>query len=233
MRKGVENRIIMAIRSKGRGWVFSYQDIKHLGSRGAVDISLHRLERSGKIRRILSGLYDYPGRGTLIKEMLSPDMDSVAAAIARRYGWQIRPTESAMLNILGLSTQVPGRIVYDSDGPNRTFQIGNSSIEFRKTKRSARYKLPNKDIYLQRQYGINLKMYNQMLTNQEECCGICKCHRNELRTDLHVDHDHETGKVRGLLCRDCNTGLGFFKDSLIGLEMAIQYLTKSHTSLPQ
>ena len=60
--------------------------------------------------------------------------------------------------------------------------------------------------------------------NQKGRCAICHKHRN-LR-NLVVDHDHESGYIRGLLCTGCNTGLGFFQDSVLFLEFAKQYLVK-------
>ena len=61
-----------------------------------------------------------------------------------------------------------------------------------------------------------------MLIEQEKRCVICK--RNVI---LRVDHCHTTGKVRGLLCHNCNTGLGQFKDNIDNLKMAIKYLEKN------
>ena len=77
-----------------------------------------------------------------------------------------------------------------------------------------------------RKYGITLDDYNQMLDDQDGVCAICQ---NECPTGrrLSVDHDHETGEVRGLLCHGCNLGLGAFKDSVRGLQRAIQYLESS------
>lgn len=83
---------------------------------------------------------------------------------------------------------------------------------------------PTKNSNLKRTYGIDLNQYNQMLSNQRECCLICNRHRSELPTDLHVDHCHKTGKVRGLLCFNCNQGLGNFKDSAGLIISASEYL---------
>lgn len=80
-------------------------------------------------------------------------------------------------------------------------------------------------------YGITLDQYNQMSIDQNHLCLICKqpeTSQNNRRKDgtynLAVDHCHQTGKVRGLLCGNCNTGLGFLKDSTELLQSAIQYL---------
>jgi len=72
-------------------------------------------------------------------------------------------------------------------------------------------------------YNIDASMYNKLLTEQNNVCAICKrCCVSGRR--LAVDHDHKTGKVRGLLCGRCNTGLGNFTDSIEFLEEAIKYL---------
>jgi hypothetical protein len=73
----------------------------------------------------------------------------------------------------------------------------------------------------------NIK-YEEMLTSQNGSCAICLSKLNSSRyTKLAVDHDHLTGKVRGLLCMNCNTALGLMKDSPKRLEAASQYLQRS------
>ena len=74
-----------------------------------------------------------------------------------------------------------------------------------------------------KKFGITLEHFNLMLKNQNNKCAICK--KEECR-NLAVDHDHKTGKIRGLLCLNCNTGLGSFKDNLDLLLKAINYLKK-------
>lgn len=83
---------------------------------------------------------------------------------------------------------------------------------------------------LLKQFGIDLSTYNDMLSKQGGTCAICKqpetfVHRGVL-VSLAVDHCHKTGKVRGLLCRSCNQGIGHFKDSIQSLENAKLYLTQ-------
>lgn len=79
--------------------------------------------------------------------------------------------------------------------------------------------------HFQRRYGISLEEYDRMDAEQEGRCAICgKACRTGKR--LGVDHCHETGDVRGLLCRTCNAGLGQFGDSLDMLRSAVEYLTK-------
>ena len=71
-------------------------------------------------------------------------------------------------------------------------------------------------------YGITIDDYNRMLEDQDHKCKICLA--GEERGRLHVDHCHETGKIRGLLCHQCNNGLGCFHDSDSLLEHAIEYI---------
>ena len=72
---------------------------------------------------------------------------------------------------------------------------------------------------LKKQYGLTLEEHQSMVTAQKSCCKIC--HRP---AKLHVDHDHNTGKVRGLLCLSCNMALGLMKDNTEVLSNAIKYL---------
>jgi hypothetical protein len=85
-----------------------------------------------------------------------------------------------------------------------------------------------KELHRYRTFGICNAKYDEMLTAQHGKCAICESVLNSSRyTKLAVDHDHKTGKVRGLLCMNCNTGLGLFKDSPIRIQNAIAYLERS------
>lgn len=77
--------------------------------------------------------------------------------------------------------------------------------------------------HLVRAYNITTKDFYQMLEVQGNKCLICKTDKPGKR-GFQVDHDHKTGKIRGLLCFRCNVGLGFFVDSVAALKSAIQYL---------
>jgi len=81
-----------------------------------------------------------------------------------------------------------------------------------------------KHLNLQRDFKISLEDYNNLMDKQDDCCGICKRHKSEFKIKFAVDHNHDTGKVRGLLCGSCNNGLGRFKDSVDLLSNAIKYL---------
>lgn len=77
---------------------------------------------------------------------------------------------------------------------------------------------------LKRLYGITLEAYEALLEAQDGCCAVCGT-RPTKKMSLCVDHDHETGLIRGLLCGSCNKGIGLLGDSVDGLERAIRYLS--------
>jgi hypothetical protein len=80
-------------------------------------------------------------------------------------------------------------------------------------------------------YGIDLNKYNELLISQNYKCAICQENPNGWNGQsgrFDVDHDHKTGKVRGLLCSSCNTSLGKFKDDISILKRAINYLKKEN-----
>ena len=73
-------------------------------------------------------------------------------------------------------------------------------------------------------YGIDLNDYDQMFAAQNGCCQVCLVHQDALSRRLAVDHCHASGKVRGLLCDNCNTALGKVNDNIETLQRAIEYL---------
>jgi hypothetical protein len=77
-----------------------------------------------------------------------------------------------------------------------------------------------KEQRLLRKYGMHIDHYQYMIDKQQNLCAICK---KEMKPP-HIDHDHATGKIRSLLCLNCNTGLGMLKDDIKLLAGAIVYL---------
>lgn len=101
--------------------------------------------------------------------------------------------------------------------------------EKRKAEMRARTPDYKKESFIKSVYGITLKDYDDMFKKQGGVCFICG--QKETRKNkytgvcrLHIDHDHKTGKVRGLLCHSCNFGISAFMDSAQLLERAIEYL---------
>ena len=72
-------------------------------------------------------------------------------------------------------------------------------------------------------YGIDRDFYDYLINSQNNSCAICK---KTFTATPHIDHDHVTGKVRGLLCGLCNTGIGTFYDDITLLQNAIEYLKR-------
>jgi hypothetical protein len=133
MPRSIEDTVLSRIRATGRGWAFAQADFVQLGSRSAIDLALYRLLHKGTVRRVIRGIYDYPRFSQLLEQELSPDTDQVAQALARKFGWRIQPSGPVAQNVLGLSTQVPAGIVYLSDGPERSYQVGKTTLVFEHT----------------------------------------------------------------------------------------------------
>ena len=131
--QGINKKTLSRIFGRGRGWAFSSADFVVEFPAANIDKALSILTKEGKIRRLCRGLYDYPKKSALLGQEMGPDMDQVAQAFARKFKWRIQPTGEIALNLLGLSTQVPAKYLYASDGPNRTYIIFGTSLEFRRT----------------------------------------------------------------------------------------------------
>jgi hypothetical protein len=77
-------------------------------------------------------------------------------------------------------------------------------------------------------YGITPDEYHEMLEEQLSCCGCCGSPDPRRKAGFVIDHDHNTGKIRGLLCHNCNIGIGQLGDSLDGLNKAVAYLRRHY-----
>lgn len=133
MAQSTSSRVKRKIYGMGRGWAFSVIDFSTFGSRSAIDVTLHRLLKKETIRRVVRGVYDYPRYSKMLGGELSPDIDQIARALARKFGWRVQPSGPAALNLLGLSTQVPSQMIYLSDGPSRGYTIGRQTLAFKQS----------------------------------------------------------------------------------------------------
>src|SRR5450755_473480 len=133
----MRDQIVGRIERLGEGKVFSAKDFLDVASRGTIDMALASLTRSGTIRRVRRGLYDMPKVNPALGGKLSPDIDEAAQAIARKQRWKIVPEGAWAANLLGLSTQVPSKIVYLTDGPNHEVPIGRRTIHFKHSRPKA------------------------------------------------------------------------------------------------
>ena len=87
-----------------------------------------------------------------------------------------------------------------------------------------RNKLRQRKYRLKREFKITLEEYNKLFKKQLGRCALCGIHQSKLKTSLAVDHCHQTNKIRGLLCMNCNRGVGLLKDDASILQRAIVYL---------
>ena len=131
--KNISESIFYFISGHGRGWAFSSSDLAGRFARQQIDNALSDLAAAGKIRRVTRGLYDYPRFSDLLQKTLSPDIDQVAYAFARKFSWRIEVSGESALNLLGLSTQIPAQYVYLSDGPSKSYDVMGATLHFKKS----------------------------------------------------------------------------------------------------
>lgn len=126
----VANKILSRIRRKGQGIVHTSKDFLDLGGRVAVDHALSNLAKKGLIRRLSRGVYDYPKVNPRLGT-LTPPPDAVAKALAKKTRSDLQVSGAYAANQLGLSTQVPARVVYLTDGKSKRVRVGRQTIELR------------------------------------------------------------------------------------------------------
>lgn len=74
-------------------------------------------------------------------------------------------------------------------------------------------------------YGISIEDYNNLFNKQNGCCAICNTHQTQFKKYLHVDHNHKTGAIRGLLCHNCNLAIGRLKEDPQIIKTALEYVS--------
>lgn len=132
MTQSINNKVLSRIYCKKRGWVFTPVNFLDLGSRAAIDQILGRLARSGTIRRLARGLYDYPRKHPDFGDIPS-NYERIAQVLAGRDSLKIQPSGAYAANLLGLSDQVPAKIVFLTDGHSRTVKVGKLTIKLKRT----------------------------------------------------------------------------------------------------
>lgn len=142
---------------------------------------------------------------------------------------QTKPVED--FNRLGIRCQGTCRECQNARSQLRNEAIKKSGLNIEINRRD--YRERRKWIRLRSRYGLTKEIYQQMVEDQGNLCAICKKPETESSSphidemDLSIDHCHTTGKVRGLLCRQCNIALGRFREDVTILESAIAYLKRS------
>ena len=114
------------------GWVFTPSDLASLGDPRSVGMALTRMTRKGIIRKLARGLYDYPIKHPTFG-LIPPSPDAIAKALVRRDASRIQPAGAYAANILGLSEQVPARVVFLTDGATRKVKFGGQEIVLKRT----------------------------------------------------------------------------------------------------
>ena len=132
MHESIEIQILNRIKKAGRGVLFFTESFISYGSTEAVKKALQRLTNSGELERVATGIYVRPVIDSIIGK-ISPGIEDIARAIAKRDKARIVPAGAYALNRLGLSTQVPVNIVFLTDGSARKIKISKRSILFKKT----------------------------------------------------------------------------------------------------
>lgn len=126
-----DDKIERTIAVAEGGTIFFPKDFIDTGSSGAIRVALHRMVKRGVLVRLASGIYAKPRINELLQMEILPEIEKVAMAIAKRDRAKILPTGDYALHVLGLSTQVPLNVVYQTDGRRRKLRIGNRTITFK------------------------------------------------------------------------------------------------------
>jgi hypothetical protein len=130
--KSIDDRVVSRIRRRGKGAVFTPSEFLDLGSRSAIDVVLHRLVKKKMLRRLCRGLYDSPKCHPVLG-FLTPPPEVIAEALAGRDRTRLQPAGAYAANVLGLSDQVPAKVVFLTDGPSRSVTVGLMVIQLKRT----------------------------------------------------------------------------------------------------
>jgi len=127
-----DDKVEAKVKKAKPGSILFIEEFLGIGTAGAVHISLHRLVKAKQIIRLSRGIYAKPKHSDLVGEVL-PTTEEIAKAIAKRDKARILPTGSYAMHMLGLTTQIPLKLVYLTDGSPRKITIGKRTIQFKKT----------------------------------------------------------------------------------------------------
>lgn len=128
----INNKVEKIIQKANEGAIIFADDFKSIGSQSPIHTALHRMAKRGFIVRLAQGIYAKPRLSELLNAEVLPTAEEVALAIAERDKARLLPSGSYALHALGLSTQIPLKLLYYTDGKARTLKVGNRTIQFRK-----------------------------------------------------------------------------------------------------
>ena len=129
----IDDRIENRIHQAKEGTIFFADDFSDISSQSAIHTSLHRLEKRKVLSRVSHGIYAKPKISKLLNQEILPTAEEVALAIAKRDRAKILPSGSYAQYALGISTQVPLKLIYYTDGKARTIKVGKRTIQFKRT----------------------------------------------------------------------------------------------------
>jgi hypothetical protein len=132
MKESVNNTIELKIKKLKPGQIFLPSDFKELGTSTAIRKALSRVVALGKVERMGQGIYVIPKEDKVFGKVL-PSMEQLAEAMAKKEHVKIKPSGQYALNKVGLSTQVPMKLVFLTTGNSKKIKIGNSTLIFKST----------------------------------------------------------------------------------------------------
>jgi len=130
--QSIDSKILSRVKSRGRGWVFTPAHFDDLAGRSTVSAVIKRHTDAGTFRNLARGLYDYPKNDPQLGP-LQPSVDDIAKALAGRDEIRLQPSGAYAANRLGLSTQVPMKVIFLTDARSKIVQVGNRQIQLRQT----------------------------------------------------------------------------------------------------
>lgn len=130
--QSIDSKVLSRIYGHRGGWVFTPAHFHDLGSRMAVAAALKRHKKAGLVRQLKRGLYHHPIEHPTFGR-IPPSPDAIARALARRHAVRLQPAGAYAANVLGLSEQVPTRIIFLTDGPSRRIKVGQQEIVLKGT----------------------------------------------------------------------------------------------------
>ena len=125
----ISNKIYKIMKSKSIEECYIYSDFLYIANYDAVRKAFSILEKEKKIKKILPGIYYAPFYSESINEYSLPEVESVVNAISRKFGWTITQNDNSLLNSMGLSTQVPAKYEFYTDGPSKVLKISGVNVK--------------------------------------------------------------------------------------------------------
>jgi hypothetical protein len=197
----ITDKIVKRVIRNGRGYVFTASHFADLGYKPTIDLVLSRQAKAGKIRRIARGLYDYPSTDQEMG-LLSPSVEAIVKALADAGHLKLQPSGAYAANLLGLSEQVPMKIVFLTDGASRKLKVGKREIILRRT-------TPRNMAAAGRLGGLviqALRYIGEGAINPEIIGRLQKAVPHEKREEVLKDSLTAPGWIRSLLSKAFSSG---------------------------